>query len=81
MKCVKRRSRVRQFSSYANDGKKMSKSKNAFDWNDGTPSIWQRDRELKKLLIGQEWGRKTQAKIGIASKQQVKVYSKAKSST
>jgi len=53
-------------------------TKNAFNWNDGTPSIWQRDRELKKLLIGQAWGRKTQAKIGIESKQQVNIYSKAK---
>jgi hypothetical protein len=53
-------------------------TKNAFDWNDGTPSIWQRDRELKKLLIGQAWGRKTQAKIGIESKQQVNAYSQAK---
>ena len=52
--------------------------KNAFDWNDGTPSIWQRDRELKKLLIGQAWGRQTQAKIGLESKQQVNAYSKAK---
>ena len=59
----------------------MTKAKNAFDWNDGTPSIWQRDRELKKLVQGQEWGRQTQAKIGLESKQQVNVYSKAKLST
>jgi len=55
-------------------------TKNAFDWNDGTPSIWQRDKELKKLLVGQAWGRQTQAKIGLESKQQVNIYSKAKSS-
>ena len=53
-------------------------TKNAFDWNDGTPSIWQRDKELKKLLVGQAWGRQTQAKIGLESKQQVNIYSKAK---
>ena len=53
-------------------------TKNAFDWNDGTPSIWTRDKELKKLLIGQAWGRQTQAKIGLESKQQVNIYSKAK---
>jgi len=59
----------------------MTKSKNAFNWNDGTPSIWQRDRELKRVLQGQEWGRQTQAKIGLESKEQVNVYSKAKPST
>lgn len=53
-------------------------TKNAFDWNNGTPSIWQRDRELKKLLIGQAWGRQTQAKIGLESKAQVTAYSHAK---
>jgi len=53
-------------------------TKNAFEWNDGTPSIWQRDRELKRLVQGQEWGRQTQAKIGLDTKQQVNVYSKAK---
>jgi len=57
----------------------MSKT-NAFDWNDGTPSIWTRDKELKKLLQGQNWGRQAQAKIGLESKQQVVIYTKAKSS-
>jgi hypothetical protein len=56
-------------------------TKNAFNWNDGTPSIWTRDKELRKLLQGQNWGRQTQAKIGLESKQQVVIYSKAKSST
>ena len=55
-------------------------TKNAFNWNDGTPSIWTRDKELKRLLAGQNWGRQTQAKIGLESKQQVTVYSRAKSS-
>jgi hypothetical protein len=53
-------------------------TKNAFDWNDGTPSIWQRDKELQRLVLGQNWGRQTQAKIGLESKQQVNVYSQAK---
>ena len=56
-------------------------TKNAFNWNDGTPSIWTRDKELKRLLQGQNWGRQTQAKIGLESKQQVVIYTKAKSST
>jgi len=56
-------------------------TKNAFNWNDGTPSIWTRDKELKMLLAGQHWGRQTQAKIGLESKQQVVIYSKAKPST
>jgi len=55
-------------------------TKNAFDWNDGTPSIWTRDKELKRLLAGQNWGRQTQAKMGLEAKEQVNVYSKAKSS-
>ena len=56
-------------------------TKNAFNWNDGTPSIWTRDKELKRLLAGQNWDRQTQAKIGLESKQQVVIYTKAKSST
>jgi len=55
-------------------------TKNAFDWNDGTPSIWTRDKELQRLLQGQNWGRQTQAKIGLEAKQQVTVYSHAKPS-
>ena len=56
----------------------MRESKNAFNWNDGTPSIWQRDKELKKLLQGQNWGRQSQAKIGLESKHHVTVNSHAK---
>ena len=58
----------------------MSESKNAFNWNDGTPSIWTRDKELQRLLQGQNWGRQVQAKMGLEAKEQVNVYSKAKSS-
>ena len=56
----------------------MTESKNVFDWNDGTPSIWQRDKELQRMLQGQNWGRQAQAKIGIDSKAQVTAYSHAK---
>jgi len=58
----------------------MSESKNAFNWNDGTPSIWTRDKELQRLLQGQNWGRQVQAKMGLEAKEQVNVYSKAKPS-
>jgi hypothetical protein len=58
----------------------MSEKKNAFDWNDGTPSIWSRDKELKMLAQGRAWGLAAQAKIGLHEKKQVTVYSQAKSS-
>ena len=56
----------------------MDKPKNAFDWKDGTPSIWSRDKELRMLYQGRAWGQAAQAKIGLESKQQVNVYSRAK---
>jgi hypothetical protein len=58
----------------------MTEKKNAFDWNDGTPSIWSRDKELKMLAQGRAWGLAAQAKIGLHEKKQVTVYSQAKSS-
>jgi len=58
----------------------MNKPKNVFDWNDGTPSIWSRDKELRMIAQGRRWGQQAQAKIGLESKQQVTVYSRAKSS-
>jgi len=57
----------------------MRESKNAFNWNDGTPSIWQRDKELQRLLIAQAWGKVGRTKM-LEAKQQVNVYSKAKPS-
>ena len=57
----------------------MTEKKNAFDWNDGTPSIWSRDKELKMLAQGRAWGMAAQAKIGLHEKKQVTVYSHAKS--
>jgi len=58
----------------------MSKAKSAFEWNDGTPSIWARDAELKRKLQGEEWAKKVQAKRNINDKTQVFAYSKALSS-
>ena len=56
----------------------MNEKKNAFDWNDGTPSIWTRDKELKMLAQGRAWGQAAQAKIGLQEKQQITVYSRAR---
>ena len=56
----------------------MTEKKNAFDWNDGTPSIWSRDKELKMLAQGRAWGQAAQAKIGLQEKQQITVYSRAR---
>lgn len=56
----------------------MATVKNAFDWNDGTPSIWTRDTELKRKLLGQAWAKKAQAKKDINYKAQVFTYCKAK---
>jgi len=58
----------------------MNDKKNAFDWRDGTPSIWTRDKELKMLAQGRAWGQAAQAKMCLHDKQQVNVYSKAKPS-
>ena len=56
----------------------MDKPKNAFDWKDGTPSIWSRDKELKMISQGRAWGQAVRAKMELDAKQQVNVYSKAK---
>ena len=58
----------------------MSDKKNAFDWRDGTPSIWQRDKEPRQMTQGRAWGLAAQAKMCLHDKQQVNVYSKAKPS-
>ena len=58
----------------------MNEKKNAFDWRDGTPSIWTRDKELKMLAQGRAWCQASQAKIGLHEKKQVTAYSHAKSS-
>ena len=56
----------------------MTQPKNAFDWKDGTPSIWSRDKELRMLSQGRAWGQAAQAKIGLQEKQQITIYSRAK---
>jgi hypothetical protein len=56
----------------------MNKPKTVFDWKDGTPSIWSRDKELRMLSQGRAWGQAAQAKIGLQEKQQITIYSRAK---
>ena len=56
----------------------MTQQKTVFDWKDGTPSIWTRDKEMRQSAQGRAWGHAAQAKIGLESKQQVTVYSRAK---
>ena len=58
----------------------MSQTKSAFEWNDGTPSIWTRDNELRRKLQGEQWAKKVQAKRDINDKNQVFIYAKALSS-
>jgi hypothetical protein len=58
----------------------MNDKKNAFDWRDGTPSIWTRDKEMRQIAQGRAWGQAAQAKMCLHDKQQVNVYSKAKPS-
>jgi hypothetical protein len=58
----------------------MNKPKTVFDWKDGTPSIWTRDKELRLHAQGKAWGQAAQAKIGLESKQQITIYSRAKPS-
>ena len=56
----------------------MNKPKTVFDWKDGTPSIWSRDKELRMISQGRAWGQAVRAKMELESKQQVNVYSRAK---
>lgn len=56
----------------------MTQPKNAFDWKDGTPSIWTRDKELRMISQGRAWGQAVRARMEFESKQQVNVYSRAK---
>jgi hypothetical protein len=58
----------------------MTQPKNVFDWKDGTSSIWTRDKEMRQIAQGRAWGQAVQAKIGLESKQQITIYSRAKSS-
>jgi len=58
----------------------MNQPKNAFDWRDGTPSIWSRDKEMRQMAQGRAWGLAAQAKMCLHDKPQVNVYSRAKPS-
>jgi hypothetical protein len=58
----------------------MNDKKNAFDWRDGTPSIWSRDKEMRQMAQGRAWGLAAQAKMCLHDKPQVNVYSRAKPS-
>ena len=58
----------------------MTQPKTVFDWKDGTPSIWTRDKEMRQSAQGRAWGHAAQVKMCLHDKQQVNVYSKAKSS-
>jgi len=56
----------------------MNKPKNVFDWKDGTPSIWTRDKELKQFAAGQAFGKNARERIALTEKKDFYVYSKAK---
>ena len=58
----------------------MNKPKTVFDWKDGTPSIWTRDKEMRQSAQGRAWGYAAQAKMCLHDKPQVNVYSRAKPS-
>jgi hypothetical protein len=53
-------------------------TKNAFDWNDGTPSIWTRDKELRQFAAGQAFGKNARERIAMTEKKDFYIYSKAK---
>ena len=53
------------------------KEKTVFDWR-GEPSIWTRDKELRNILQGQNWGRKAQSKANPNEKREFTIYSRAK---
>jgi len=56
----------------------MNKPKNVFDWKDGTPSIWTRDKELKQFAAGQAFGKNARERIAMTEKKDFFIYSKAK---
>jgi hypothetical protein len=56
----------------------MNKPKNVFDWKDGTPSIWTRDKELKQFAAGQAFGKNARERIALTEKKDFFIYSKAK---
>jgi len=56
----------------------MNKPKNVFDWRDGTPSIWTRDKELRQFAAGQAFGKNARERIALTEKRDFFIYSKAK---
>jgi len=56
----------------------MNKPKNVFDWKDGTPSIWTRDKELRQFAAGQAFGKNARERIALTEKKDFYIYSKAK---
>jgi hypothetical protein len=56
----------------------MNKPKNVFDWKDGTPSIWTRDKELRQFAAGQAFGKNARERIAFTEKRDFFIYSKAK---
>jgi len=56
----------------------MNKPKNVFDWKDGTPSIWTRDKELRQFAAGQAFGKNARERIAMTEKKDFYIYSKAK---
>jgi len=56
----------------------MNKPKNVFDWKDGTPSIWTRDKELRQFAAGQAFGKNARERIALTEKRDFYIYSKAK---
>jgi hypothetical protein len=56
----------------------MNKPKNVFDWKDGTPSIWTRDKELRQFAAGQAFGKNARERIALTEKKDFHIYSKAK---
>jgi len=56
----------------------VNKPKNVFDWKDGTPSIWTRDKELRQFAAGQAFGKNARERIAMTEKKDFYIYSKAK---
>lgn len=56
----------------------MSQVKSAFNWNDGTPSIFSSDERLKKHIAGKKSAATQQKNHGIGKKKPILTYTLAK---
>jgi len=56
----------------------MSQVKSAFNWNDGTPSIFSTDVKLKKHIAGKKSAATQQQNQGIGKKKSILIYTLAK---